>query len=154
MSRTHIQHPIRVSQSLPVYLLSQEAFKKNAPGFIAMGLHGGPVAAEALAMLEKSSTEPLRVGSFRELAGLVPPDLMRVLHRLHFGFLMVYGNAKWGRALAAMKQTGATLKGVMQLGKELREQRQLTWHLLHPENDLVHPSRSMPCQWHMGRGSP
>ena len=65
-------------------VLRQEAFKKNAPGFLHLGLVGGSEAAAALHMLVKQSADPIKVGTFRGFEALIPPDVARVVLGHHF----------------------------------------------------------------------
>ena len=42
-----------------------------------------------------------------------------------------------------MRQKGANIRSIGQLAKQLKQDREVEWHLLHPQNDHVHEARSM-----------
>ena len=95
----------------------------------------------AVDSLEKKEAGKLLPSHFRGSEALIIPDAISLVSiPLFIGWEEGVSMGVWSIHL---NSSAATTKSIGIKVAELRRNRFLLWHLGHPENDRIHPSRSM-----------
>jgi hypothetical protein len=105
-----------------MYISSQATiWKAWRPAAHMVDICGKPFIDGCKAM--EGRGQVLTVSGFRKTAGMMPHDIMRIA--------------------SYMESSYSSVPGINTLCVKFKKQAFWEWHLLHPQNDMVHPSRSM-----------
>ncbi len=135
-----------MEKNLSTRILVQETFRKNALGLLSVAEVAGEEGVRAVAAFERTvGAENLKLSFFRGFETLFPPDMEELIARWRFILLMGNILLYLHLLLTCMQGKMASARSITKKMKELKINRYLTFHLLHPEMgpDRIHPSRSV-----------